>query len=135
VSIGGFEEGITIKAPGRIRENHAVYFGFETGTGKRTAQDITERLQERVLVGTAVRTLSTLSSSRGARGHTRWSSRARSRSPFTAVSLGALQLVPATAAVAGGSFCVISAVWIERQRPKPAAQSLEPGVLGSQRNG
>jgi hypothetical protein len=54
---------------------------------------------------------------------------------ISAVTLGALHLVPATAAVAGGLFCVVSAAWVERQRREPAAQSLEPGVLGSTRNG
>jgi sterol desaturase/sphingolipid hydroxylase (fatty acid hydroxylase superfamily) len=53
----------------------------------------------------------------------------------SAATLGALGLVPATAAVAGGLFCVISAVWVERQRREPVAQTLEPGVLGSPRNG
>jgi sterol desaturase/sphingolipid hydroxylase (fatty acid hydroxylase superfamily) len=52
-----------------------------------------------------------------------------------AASLGAIQLVPVTAAVAGGVFCLVSAVWIERERREPEAQTLEPGVLGSSRNG
>lgn len=54
---------------------------------------------------------------------------------FSAATHGALALVPATAAVAGGLFCLISAGWIERQRREPKAHALDPGVLGSSRNG